>query len=73
MGRFYFVIKIGEGIMAKCEICGKKPMTGNRVSFSQHHTKRQFKPNIQRATFYENGRKIRKYVCTRCLKTEAKA
>ncbi|MDX1663515.1 MAG: 50S ribosomal protein L28 [Candidatus Promineifilaceae bacterium] len=58
--------------MAKCEICGKGPQFGQNVSFSQKKTKRQFKPNIQRATFYEKGRKIRKYVCTRCLKTASK-
>jgi large subunit ribosomal protein L28 len=59
--------------MAKCSICGKKPMSGNNISFSQRHTKRQFKPNIQKATFFENGRKVKKHVCTRCLKTTAKA
>ncbi|MCO5184757.1 MAG: 50S ribosomal protein L28 [Anaerolineae bacterium] len=58
--------------MAKCEICGKKPMSGNNVSFSQKKTKRQFKPNIQRATFYEDGRMVRKHVCTRCLRTSVK-
>jgi len=58
--------------MAKCEVCGKGPMTGNNVSFSQKKTKRVFKPNIQRATFYEGGKKVRKYVCARCLKTEVK-
>lgn len=58
--------------MAKCEICGKGPMSGQNVSFSQKKTKRQFKPNIQRATFYEGNRKVRKNVCARCLKTLAK-
>lgn len=58
--------------MAKCEICGKKPMSGQNVSFSQRKTKRLFRPNIQRATFYEDGRKVRKQVCTRCLKSAAK-
>lgn len=58
--------------MAKCEICGKGPQSGQNVSFSQKKTKRLFRPNIQRATFYENGRKVRKYVCTRCLKTTTK-
>ena len=42
--------------MAKCEICGKKPMTGHNVSFSQRHTKRQWKPNIQKATIMRNGK-----------------
>ncbi|MEZ4516660.1 MAG: 50S ribosomal protein L28 [Chloroflexota bacterium] len=59
--------------MAKCEICGKGPMTGHNVSFSQRKTKRVFKPNIQRTTIYENGRPVKKYICTRCLKTTAKA
>lgn len=58
--------------MAKCEICGKGPQFGHNVSFSQKKTKRQFRPNIQRATFHENGRKVRKYVCTRCLKSVSK-
>ena len=55
--------------MAKCEICGKGPQFGHNVSFSQKKTKRKFKPNIQRTTIYEEGRKVRKYLCTRCLKT----
>ena len=58
--------------MAKCEVCGKEPLFGHNVSFSMKRSKRQFKPNIQKATFYENGRKVRKNICTRCLKTYAK-
>ncbi len=58
--------------MAKCEICGKKPMSGNNRSFSEKKSKRQFKPNVQRVSFHESGRKVRMYVCTRCLKTTAK-
>ena len=64
----------GQGeIMAKCEICGKGPRSGQNVSFSQKKTKRLFRPNIQRATFVENGTKVRRNVCTRCLKTMAKS
>lgn len=59
--------------MAKCAVCGKKPISGQNVSFSQKKTKRKFKPNIQRATFFENGRKVRKNVCTRCLRTSVKS
>ncbi|HEX6383233.1 MAG TPA: 50S ribosomal protein L28 [Anaerolineae bacterium] len=59
--------------MAKCEICGKGPLSGHNVSFSQRKTKRQFKPNVQRVTLYEDGRKVRKYLCTRCIKTVAKS
>lgn len=58
--------------MAKCELCGKGPQFGHNVSFSQKKTNRKFMPNIQRASFYEGGRRIRKYVCTRCLKSTSK-
>ena len=58
--------------MAKCENCGKGPQFGHNVSFSQKKTKRQFKPNIQRITVYEDGRKVRKQLCTRCIKTLSK-
>ncbi len=47
-------------------------MSGHNVSFSQRKTKRQFRPNIQRTTVNENGRRVRKHVCTRCLKTMVK-
>ncbi len=58
--------------MAKCEVCGKGPVSGQNVSFSQRKTKRLFRPNIQKTTVYEGGRRVRRHVCTRCLKTMAK-
>lgn len=59
--------------MAKCENCGKKPLSGNNVSFSQKKTRRQFRPNIQRTTMLEGGRMVKRYLCTRCLKTASKS
>ena len=32
-------------------------------------TKRRFDPNLQKVRIQENGRKLRAYVCTRCLKS----
>lgn len=58
--------------MAKCDNCGKGPQFGHNVSFSQKKTKRKFKANIQRITVYEGGRKVRKHLCTRCIKTLSK-
>jgi large subunit ribosomal protein L28 len=59
--------------MAKCEICGKTPQFGHKVSHSMRHTKRQFKVNVQKTTIIEEG-KVRKIkVCTRCLRTLRKA
>lgn len=50
--------------MARCQICSKSKTAGNAVSHSQIHTKRQFKPNLQKV-----GGIV---VCTRCLKTVKK-
>ncbi|MCD6216566.1 50S ribosomal protein L28 [bacterium] len=57
----------------KCDICGKGPMSGNSVSHSHRKTRRKFYPNLHRVTIEENGRKVRKKICTRCLKTMSKA
>lgn len=44
--------------MAKCEISGKKPSTGNNVSHSKRRTRRVWKPNIQKITMVDaNGRR----------------
>lgn len=59
--------------MAKCEVCGKKPLSGNHVSFSQRHTKRQWKPNIQKTTILVDGQLKRVKICSRCLRTATKA
>jgi large subunit ribosomal protein L28 len=59
--------------MAKCDICGKKPMFGNRRSHSMRATRRQFKPNIQRIHVVEkDGTRVRKSLCAKCIKTMAK-
>jgi large subunit ribosomal protein L28 len=58
--------------MAKCEICGKKPMSGHNVSHSMRHTKRQWKPNIQKVTLMMDGKLRKVKVCSRCLRTAAK-
>ncbi len=55
--------------MAKCERCGKATRFGHNVSHSNVRTKRQFKPNIQRATVLQDGRRVRKYLCAKCIKT----
>jgi large subunit ribosomal protein L28 len=39
--------------MAKiCQITGKKPITGNKVSHSNRKSKRVFKPNLQTKRFF---------------------
>ncbi len=59
--------------MAICEKCGKKTTFGHNRSHSMRATKRQFKPNLQKVTVYENGRSVRKTMCTRCIRTLVKS
>ena len=47
-------------------------MFGNNVSFSQRHTKRQFKPNIQKTKILVDGKLVTMKLCARCLKTLSK-
>ncbi len=51
-----------------CEICGKAPVAGRSISHSHRVTNRMFRPNIQKVTVLENGRAVKKNVCTRCMK-----
>lgn len=55
--------------MAICELTGKGKMYGHNVSFSQHKTRKVFKPNIQKRTLEVNGKKIKVNVSTSALRT----
>ena len=57
----------------RCDVCGKRPMSGHNVSHSKVHTKRRFMPNLQSAHIVLKGKLVRARVCTRCLRTQAKA
>ena len=35
-----------------CQVTGKRPMTGNKVSHANNKTKRRFLPNIQSHSFW---------------------
>ncbi len=51
-----------------CDICGKRPGTGHKVSNSDHRTKRTWRPNLQRVRAVVDGRPRRLVVCTSCIK-----
>ena len=56
--------------MAKiCEVCGKHELSGCQVSHSNRHTKRTWKPNIQRVRAKVGGLTKRINVCTGCLRS----
>lgn len=52
----------------RCEVCGKGPQFGNRVSHANNRTRRRFDPNLQRVRAMISGTVKRIRVCTRCLK-----
>ena len=58
--------------MQKCDITGKGKQYGNKVSFSQRHTKRVWKPNLQTKTVTIDGKKITLKVSTEAIRTMKK-
>ena len=55
--------------MQKCELTGKGKQFGNNVSFSQRHTKKVWKPNLQTKTLVIDGRKVRMKLSTQAIRT----
>ena len=58
--------------MAKrCQMTGKKPMSGNNISHANNKTKRRFLPNLQKKRFYLESeyRWIRLTVSARGIQT----
>lgn len=49
-----------------------KPGFGKRVSFSQRHTSRQFKPNLQWVTVEVDGKPLRLQLSARQIRTLGK-
>ena len=54
---------------ARCEICGKGPIYGSRVSHAHNVTSRRFEPNLHRVRAYLNGGYKHLRVCTRCVRS----
>lgn len=55
--------------MAKCDICGKGILFGNKVSHSHRRSNKAWKPNIRRVKVVVNGTPKTLHVCTDCLKS----
>ncbi len=55
---------------SKCEICGKTPANGNRVSHANNKTKRRWMPNLQTVRILNSGgNRIKMRVCTQCIRS----
>ena len=55
--------------MQICEITGKGKQYGSNVSFSQRHTNKVWKPNLQTKTIVINGKKTRVKISTQAIRT----
>jgi large subunit ribosomal protein L28 len=56
----------------KCDICGKGPQFGHKVSHSKHATNRRWLPNIHPATITLDGKVVRAKICSRCRRLQVK-
>jgi large subunit ribosomal protein L28 len=55
--------------MAKCQRCAKTAISGRKVSHAENKSKRKFKPNVQKITYYtSSGEKVTKNLCTSCIR-----
>ena len=58
--------------MAVCAVCGKKPISGNKISIARSHVSgrapRTWKPNLRSVKAEIDGEVKRAYVCAKCLK-----
>ena len=52
----------------RCDVCGKGPMWGHKVSHAHNVSQKIFNPNLQRVRALVEGRVRKLDVCTRCLR-----
>ncbi len=56
--------------MAKvCESCGKKPLSGNKISHAHNLTKRRWYPNLKKVHLKTPEGKKTIVLCTRCIRS----
>ncbi|MFB3920768.1 MAG: 50S ribosomal protein L28 [Terriglobia bacterium] len=52
-----------------CELCGKGPVFGNRISHAHNITKRRWNPNLRRVRAIVAGVHKTIRVCTACIRS----
>ena len=52
----------------RCDVCGKGPAFGHRISHAHNVSKRRWLPNLVSMRAMVRGTPKRLRVCTRCLK-----
>ena len=53
----------------RCELCGKGPRSGNKISHANNKTRMRQLPNIQTVHVIEEGRRVTRRVCAQCIKS----
>jgi large subunit ribosomal protein L28 len=53
----------------KCEVCGKKPQFGNKVSHANNRTRRRWEPNLKSVRAKVSGLVKTVRLCTRCIRS----
>lgn len=52
----------------ECNICGKKPMFGHKISHAHNVSKRRWNPNLKKVrSVGKDGATVTIKVCTRCI------
>ncbi len=52
-----------------CAICGKKPLSGHRISHAHNVSNRRWNVNLQRVRAVVNGGNKRIRVCVGCIRS----
>ncbi len=55
----------------RCEICGKGPQVGHKISHAHNVSNRRWLPNLQRVHVLINGRPQKIMACTNCIRSGA--
>jgi len=53
----------------RCDICGKGPVVGHKVSHAHNLSKRRWLPNLQKIRVQDNNRTRQVVVCTECIRS----
>ncbi|HEX9426292.1 MAG TPA: 50S ribosomal protein L28 [Candidatus Polarisedimenticolia bacterium] len=54
-----------------CQVCGKGPVYGNKISHAHNVSSRVWYPNVQKVRVVVGRTRRRMKVCTRCLRSGA--
>jgi len=58
-------------VAKSCQVCGKGPVYGNKISHAHNVSSRVWYPNVQKVRVVVGRTRRRMKVCTRCLRSGA--